>query len=137
MRSLLLTAALAALAAAPAQAQMLPSGTWTGTLADADGSRQPVEATIERCATGLRVSLLAGGRTAETETGAWERGRLRFRLDRVRVPGARDSRPLACTLEQQDDGALAGVCRSGRSEYRLRLAPPADAAFGCDQGAGR
>jgi hypothetical protein len=132
MRALLLTAALAALAAAPAGAQMLPSGTWAGTLADADGDRQPVEATVERCATGMRVALLAGGRTAETETGTWEGGRLRFRLDRVRVPGTRDARPLACSLEQQEDGALAGPCRSGRAAYRMRLVPPADAAFGCD-----
>ena len=120
------------LAAAPAAAQMLPSGTWTGTLVGADGGRQPAEATIERCATGLKVALTLAGRTVETESGVWVRGRLRFRLAEVRVPGVRGRQPLACTLEQQDSGTLSGACRLGRAAYRLDLAPPAQAAFGCE-----
>lgn len=131
--ALLLAALVVALAASPAaSAQMLPSGTWTGTLVGADGDRQPVEATIERCATGLKVALTLAGRTAETETGAWDRGRLRFQLADIRVPGTRGRAALACTLEQQDTGALAGTCRRGRAAYRLQLAPPAQAAFGCE-----
>lgn len=124
---------LIACAAAPAvSAQMLPSGTWTGTLAGAAGAPHPVEATIERCATGLKVALTLADRTTTTETGAWSRGRLRFQLRGVRVPGARGQGALACTLEQQDTGALSGTCRRGRAAYRLQLAPPAQAAFGCD-----
>lgn len=131
VRPALLLAALALLAA-PASAQMLPSGTWTGTLAEADGEARPVEATIERCATGFRVVLDVGGRTAETETATWERGRLQFRLPRLRLPGAVLPRTLACDLRQRDDGELGGTCTAGRAAYRLRLAPPASGAVGCD-----
>lgn len=132
-RLLLVPAALLAASAAPAaSAQMLPSGTWTGTLAAAGGTPQAVEAEIERCETGFSVDLSVAGRAARTETATWERGRLQFRLPALRLPDARAPRTLACALDQQDDGALAGVCRAGRTAYRLRLAPPADAAFGCD-----
>ncbi len=114
-----------------AEAQMLPSGTWTGEIVR-DGDRQPAEAEIERCATGFRVALTVGGRTAETETAAWADGRLRFRLPRLRMPGALLPRALTCDLRARDDGSLAGACTSGRARYEVRLAPPAEAAFGCD-----
>ena len=130
--ALRLAAAVALAALAPAaSAQMLPSGTWTGTL-EADGEARPVEAAVERCATGFKVALTVAGRTAETETATWERGRLQFRLPRLRLPGALLPRALACDLRQRDDGALAGTCTAGRADYRLRLSPPAEAAFGCD-----
>ena len=127
--------ALALLLAGPASAQMLPSGTWTGTL-ERGRESHPAQAEIERCAAGFTVALDAAGRHAEvTEDGAarWERGRLRFETSRARWPGTLLPRPLACDLGQDDEtGALEGVCRAGRTVYRLRLAPPADGSFGCE-----
>lgn len=119
------------LVAAPsAAAQMLPSGTWTGAVERGEASA-PVEAAIERCATGFSVDLRLGDQTARTETATWADGRLQFRLPRLRMPEAPRARALACTVRQRDDGTLAGVCRSGGDAWRLALAPPADAAFGC------
>ena len=121
--------------AAPASAQMLPSGVWTGTLTDADGDRQPVEAAIERCADGFTLALTVGGRTAhvpESEPAVWRAGRLRFTTTRLRLPGTVLPRPLTCDLEADGDGRLGGVCTSGRSRVRLALAPPPDATIGCD-----
>lgn len=134
IRPVLLAAALFALAA-PASAQMLPSGTWTGTLADADGQRQPAEAAIERCAGGFALALTVDGRTAtvpESAPATWERGRLRFTTSRVRLPGTVVPRPLVCDLRADDDGQLVGTCTSGRRRVRLALAPPSDAAIGCE-----
>ena len=123
------------LLAAPASAQMLPSGTWTGTF-ERGGEAFPAQAEIERCAAGFTIALDAAGRQAEvTEDGAaqWERGRLRFETSRARWPGTLLPRALACALEQDPDtGALAGTCRAGRAAYRLRLEPPADAVLGCE-----
>ena len=123
------------LLAAPASAQMLPSGTWTGTLSRG-GEAHAATAEIERCAAGFTVVLDAAGRHAEvTEDGAatWERGQLRFETSRARWPGTLLPRPLACDLAQDPEtGALDGVCRAGRTAYRLRLAPPAEGAFGCE-----
>lgn len=126
----LLLFALLALAA-PASAQMLPSGTWTGTLAR-DDDRLGVEAEIERCATGFKVALDVEGRTAETETAQWDAGRLRFEVPGLRLPGTLLSRALTCDLRADGDGVLAGACTTGRRRYTLRLDPPAEAAFGCD-----
>ena len=113
-------------------AQMLPSGTWTGEV-ERGGDRQPVEVEIEQCATGFKVALTVDGRSAETETGAWRDRRLRFELPRLRMPGTLLPRALACTLQQRDDGSLDGTCTAGRATYRMRLVPPADAAFGCEE----
>ena len=119
------------LVAAPAQAQMLTSGTWTGQLGSGRMAR-PATALIERCATGFKVDLTAGGRTVRTETATYSRGRLAFEMPRFRMPGARTARPLACTLQMDREGVFAGTCTSGRTPVRLRLAPPADGALGCD-----
>ncbi|MDT0630277.1 hypothetical protein RQM47_03960 [Rubrivirga sp. S365] len=123
-----------ALLAGPASAQMLPSGTWTGTL-EHGGDAHPAQAEIERCTGGFTVALDVAGRRADvTEDGAatWEGGRLRFETSRARWPGLLLPRALACSLEQDTEtGALAGVCRAGRTTYRLRLAPPASGSFGC------
>lgn len=125
----------ALLLAAPASAQMLASGTWTGTL-ERGGEAHAATAEIGQCTAGFTVALDVAGRTAEvTEDDAaqWGRGRLRFETSRARWPGTLLPRPLACSLEQDaETGALAGTCRAGRTAYRLRLAPPADAAFGCE-----
>lgn len=129
MRLVVLASVLAL--AGPASAQMLPSGTWTGEIVR-DGDRHAAEAAIERCETGFRVALDVGGRTAETETAQWAGGQLRFELPRLRLPGALLPRALACGLRMDDDGALSGTCLAGRAAYRLRLEPPADAAFGCE-----
>ncbi len=124
--------ALALLILAPAAAaQMLPSGTWTGEIVR-DGDRRAVEAEIERCATGFKVALTVDDRTAETETATWSEGRLRFELPRLRMPGTLLPRTLTCSLQARDDGSLGGTCTSGRAQYRVRLTPPANAAFGCD-----
>ena len=134
MRALLPLAFLLALAASPA-AQMLPSGTWTGTLTDDDGDRHPVEAAIERCAAGFKLDLTVAGRTAQVPESApatWRRGRLAFTTSRLRLPGTLVPRPLACDLRADDEGQLTGTCTSGPRRARLALAPPADAAFGCD-----
>lgn len=129
MRTLLLMALVAC--AAPASAQMLPSGTWTGTL-DRDGVRTDVEAVIERCDTGFRVVLDMGGRTAGTETAEWAGGRLRFAIPRVRLPGTFLARTLTCDLRADDSGALGGSCANDSATVRLHLRPPADGSFGCD-----
>lgn len=127
---------LVALVAAPgASAQMLPSGTWTGTLTDADGDRHAVEAELERCATGFTLDLTVADRTAtvpEEAPATWERGRLRFTTSRVRLPGTLLPRALACDLAADDTGTLRGACAVGRGQVRLELTPPADGAFGCD-----
>jgi len=126
---------LVALLATAARAQMLPSGTWTGTLTDADGDRQPVAAEIERCAGGFTLALDLDGRTArvpEDAPATWTRGRLQFTTARFRMPGTLISRPLTCDLRADDEGALGGTCAAGRHRWHLALAPPADASFGCD-----
>ena len=127
--------ATALLLAGPASAQMLPAGTWTGALGRG-GESHPAQAEIEQCVAGFTVALDVDGRRAEvTEDGAarWARGRLRFETSRARWPGTLLPRALACDLAQDPEtGALDGVCRAGRTAYRLRLDPPADAAFGCE-----
>ena len=127
---------LALLALAPtAAAQMLPSGTWTGTLVGTNGQSHAVEVEMERCATGFTLALSVDGRTAEvpeSRPATWERGRLRFTTSRLRLPGALVPRALACDLEADDAGALRGLCTTGRAQVRLRLDPPADGAFGCE-----
>lgn len=129
MRALLAVAVIAL--ANPASAQMLPAGTWTGTWGE--GRRaQPATAEIERCATGIRVVLTSGGRTARTETGTWTARRLRFSTDRARLPIMAASQPLVCDLAMGSDGRLSGTCTAGRSRIPLTLAPPAAGAFGCD-----
>ncbi|HEX8385930.1 MAG TPA: hypothetical protein VF576_07085 [Rubricoccaceae bacterium] len=119
------------LIAAPAQAQMLTSGTWTGTLGSGRTAR-PATAVIERCATGFSVDLTAGGRTARTETATYSRGRLAFEMPRFRMPGSRTARPLGCTLQMDREGVFVGTCTAGRTPVRLRLTPPADGTLGCE-----
>ena len=132
MRRLLPLVAL--VLAAPASAQMLASGTWTGTFERGDDV-YPAQAEIGQCLAGFTVALDAADRQAEVtedRPAQWEGGRLRFETSRARWPGTLLPRPLACDLEQDaETGALAGVCRAGRTAYRLRLNPPATAAFGC------
>ena len=126
---------LLALAAPAAAAQMLPSGAWTGALTGPDGDRQPAEVTVERCAGGFTLALQVDGRTAhvpESEPAVWRGGRLRFTTTRLRLPGTLLPRPLACDLGADDEGRLVGVCTSGPRRVRLELAPPPDAAVGCD-----
>ena len=129
MRLVFLLALL--VAAAPAQAQMLTSGTWTGTLGAGRAAR-PATALIERCATGFRVDLTAAGRTASTETATYSRGHLMFEMPRFRLPGSRTAQPLACMLTMDRAGQFAGSCTSGRSRVPLRLAPPADGSLSCE-----
>jgi|GEM_PF-5665030 len=129
MRFILFLALIAGSTAA--NAQMLPSGTWTGTWGEGRAAR-PATAEIERCDTGFRVVLTTGGRTARTETATWQRGRLRFTTDRARLPGMSAARALACDLTAAADGRLAGTCTAGSSRHRIALAPPASGAFGCD-----
>lgn len=123
------------LIAAPASAQMLPSGTYAGELVDGDGDRHAVSAEIERCAGGFTLALDVAGRAAEVPDDApatWERGRLRFTTSRVRLPGRILPRPLVCDLRADEMGVLDGTCAVGGDEVRLSLAPPADGSFGCD-----
>lgn len=130
VRLLLLLVALTG----PASAQMLPSGSWTGTLTD-DGERHPVEVAIERCATGFTLDLSVAGRTAQVPESApatWRRGRLRFTTSRLRLPGTLIPRPLVCDLQADDDGQLGGVCTSGSRRVRLALTPPANGTIGCE-----
>lgn len=122
---------IALFAVVPARAQMLTSGTWTGTLGAGRAAR-PATALIERCATGFKVDLTSGGRTARTETATYSRGRLAFEMLRFRLPGSRTARPLACTLTMDRVGQFAGACTSGRSTVPLRLAPPAAGSLTCD-----
>lgn len=129
MRVLLLSLLVAA--APSVAAQMLPSGTWTGTWT-AGARALPATAEIERCETGFRVHLAVGARDAHTETATWAGGRLQFTTDRARLPGMSMPRALTCTLAHGEGGRLAGVCRNGRRTYRLTLAPPASGTFGCD-----
>ena len=117
--------------AAPAQAQMLTSGTWTGHFGSGQSAR-PATALNERCATGFSVDLTTGGRTVRTETATYSRGRLAFEMPRFRMPGARAVRPLTCTLQMDREGQFVGTCTSGPTPVRLRLAPPADGTLGCD-----
>ena len=132
--ALLALAAFLALAA-PASAQMLPSGTWTGTLTDNDGDAHAVSAEIERCAGGFTLALDIDGRTArvpEDAPATWRRGRLTFTTDRVRLPGTLWPRPLVCDLRADDTGTLGGTCTTGDDAVRLDLAPPANASLVCD-----
>lgn len=126
---------LVLLLAGPAAAQMVPSGTWAGTLTH-DGETYAAEAEIGQCTGGFTVDLDVDGRTAEvTEDGAarWEGGQLRFETSRARWPGTFLPRPLACALAADlETGALDGTCTAGRTRYQLRLEPPADATVGCE-----
>ena len=126
---------LVLLLAGPAAAQMVPSGTWTGTLTH-DGEAYAAQAEIGQCTGGFTVDLDVDGRTAEvTEDGAarWEGGRLRFETSRARWPGTFLPRPLTCALAADiQTGALSGACTAGRTRYQLRLEPPADATIGCE-----
>ena len=127
--------ALLLLFAPAAAAQMLPSGTWTGALTDADGDAYVVAAQVERCAGGFTLDLDVDGRTAhvpEDAPATWRRGRLQFTTGRFRLPGTLVPRPLVCDLRADDGGQLAGTCQSGRQTVRLALAPPADGSLGCD-----
>ena len=119
------------LAAAPAQAQMLASGTWTGTLGTGRAAR-PATAAIERCATGFKIDLVSAGHSGHTETATYSRGRLAFELARFRLPGARAARPLTCTLQMDAFGVFAGSCTSGRTRVPLRLEAPANGSMSCD-----
>ena len=122
---------LLVLAAAPAQAQMLESGTWTGTLGEGRAAR-PATASIERCATGFKIDLVSGGHSGHTETAAYSRGRLTFALARFRLPTARAARPLTCALQMSALGEFAGTCTSGSTRVPLRLSPPANGSLSCD-----
>ena len=128
--------ALLLLAAAPAAAaQMLPSGTWAGTLTDGDGDRHEVTAELERCDGGFTLVLAIDGRTAtvpEDAPATWQRGRLRFTTDRFRLPGTLLPRPVSCDLEADELGTLRGLCAAGRGQLRLRLVPPVDGSMGCE-----
>lgn len=119
------------LVAAPAQAQMLTSGTWTGTLGDGRTSR-PATALIERCATGFEVALTTNGRTVRTETATYSRGHLEFSLPGYRSTRRAAPRTLTCSLQMARDGTMAGACTAGRAHGQLTLAPPADGQIGCD-----
>jgi hypothetical protein len=133
-RSVPVGAALLALGLAlgpVAHAQILASGTWTGTLT-AGARTHDVTAAIERCATGFSVDLRVGGRTARTEAASYSRGRLAFDLPRLRLPGALVPRTLACRLAAQPDGRLAGTCTHGTTALRATLRPPTDAGIACD-----
>lgn len=122
---------LLVLAVAPAQAQMLTSGTWTGTLG-AGRTARAATAAIERCATGFKVDFTTARRTATTETATYSRGRLAFEMPRFRMPGARSAQPLACVLQMDRTGVFVGTCTSGRARVPLRLEPPADGTVGCN-----
>ena len=121
---------LIAFAAAPAQAQLLASGTWTGTLTEGRVAR-PATAAIERCATGFSVDLTAGGRTVRTETAAYSRGRMTFELPGYRSSARSAPRTLRCTTQIEPDGRMTGMCTGGRQPIRLALAPPANGDLGC------
>ncbi len=110
---------------------MLTSGTWTGTLGEGRAAR-PATAAIERCATGFKVDLVAGGHSGHTETATYSRGRLAFSLARFRLPGARAARPLACTLQMNALGVFVGTCTSVRTRLPLRLEPPANGSLSCE-----
>lgn len=131
LRPLLVLLALAA-ASVPASAQMLPSGTWAGTLSTTREQSVPVRAELERCEGGFTLALVSGRTRSDAGTATWDDGRLRFRAPAMRVPDRRTRTAIACDLRPQADGALAGTCTAGRTAYRLRLAPPAGGAFGCD-----
>ncbi len=128
MRLALILALLAV--AAPARAQMLASGTWTGTVVDGRTSR-PATAAIERCATGFSVDFTSGGRTVRTETAAYSRGRMTFELPGYRSSARTAARTLRCVTTIGRDGRMTGTCSGGRQPIRLVLAPPANGDLGC------
>lgn len=129
MRALLVT--LTALIVPNAWAQMLPAGTWTGTVVSGARAHEATVA-LERCEAGFTVDLSVAGRTAHADVATWQGGHLRFTTDRVRMPGALVARALTCDLSRGDGGHLAGTCTAGRTAYRVALQPPASGAFGCD-----
>ncbi len=126
---LVLTLALLAVSA-PAQAQLLTSGTWTGTLTDGRTPR-PATAAIERCATGFSVALTSGGRTVRTETATYSRGQMTFELPGYRSSARATPRTLQCTTQIGRDGRMTGMCTGSRAPIRLVLAPPANGELGC------
>ncbi len=127
----MLRAAFLALLLAPiARAQMLPTGTWTGTLDVPRGASMPVAADVERCAEGLTVALTLGtSAPVEAQEVRLDGDRLAFRFA---DPTTR--RPLSCSLARRPDGHLAGTCAADRRTRRtLTLRPPAHGAFGCQE----
>ena len=114
--------------AAPAVAQPLVAGTWTGTLDPARGGPVAVEAALEECIGGYKVDLKVGGReVGEAQAVSWADNRLRFRFTEPR------SRRLHnCALIRRADGTLAGSCAVARARpAAMVLNPPAAGAFGC------
>ena len=116
--------------AVPARAQMLASGTWTGTVTEGRTSR-PATAAIERCATGFSVVFTSGRQTLRTETATYSRGRMTFELPGYRTTARSPARTLRCTTTIGRDGRMAGTCAGGHQPVRLVLAPPTNGDLGC------
>ncbi len=109
--------------------QPITTGTWTGTLQWSNANPVPLSVDIETCAEGLKLSLSSADqhyRTATTVVStSWP---MMFDIRNT----ARDY-TLACSLNRNDAGELAGICSSGSSRARLSLIPPDVSTIGCSE----
>ena len=118
-KSLMVLAALAAVAHVPAGAQQLQAGTWTGTVTPPNESQPtPVTYTVALEADTLSIVVDAGqhGKFPFHEVKV-EEGRLTFWF----APGPR----VECALERREDGSWAGGCRDPEGGVaRVVMVPP-------------
>ena len=117
--ALLLSAALPLVAFAPAEAQKLEAGKWTGTVAPPGQSAVPVSYDVTMKADTIAITVNAG----EHGTFAFSDVKLSDKtLTFWFTPGPR----VECTLTRREDGAFEGPCReSGSGETAsMVMVPP-------------
>lgn len=110
-------------------AQDVPTGTWSGTLMWNNADPVVLSVDIESCAEGLKLSLSSTDQNYHTEdTVVAVSGPMEFE-----VTNSARGYTLACTVESQDDGTLAGMCTTGSSRARMVLTPPDQSTIGCSE----
>jgi hypothetical protein len=104
-------------AAAPAAAQTLHTGTWTGTIAPPDGGVVDVEYEVSVTNDEIGITLVFEMGTFEFASIEFDGSVLSFTWS----PGVN----LTCELELQDDGSFEGECvdEGGESGF-LTMNPP-------------
>ena len=115
--------ALATLLAAPAQAQDIRHGTWTGAMTPPGGEPVPVTLLVGEVDGALTIVM------SNPELGPMEFSDEALDGDELTFwwnPGVR----VDCTLARQEDGSFEGVCADERGtnggQGALSMTPPAD-----------
>ena len=109
---------LATLGPAPASAQTLEAGTWTGRVTEPDGDGLDVTFAVAIKGDTISIAVTAG------QHGTFPFSDVKLN-DRTLTfnwsPGVR----VDCTLTRRDDGAYEGPCKDAQgSEGRILMVPP-------------